>query len=109
MNYLDWEDESLESAKQYCANCNHVEMCRWYPYEGCEFIDPGTKDVHSTIKRYDAKTLTDILLDECDDVTYFRIIKRLALVPTATQSNDSNELGALNSTVHSKRGEANEC
>ena len=29
--------EQSESAKEYCAECNHIEMCRWYPYEGCEF------------------------------------------------------------------------
>lgn len=21
----------------YCAECDHVEMCRWYPMYGCEF------------------------------------------------------------------------
>ena len=26
-----------ESAREYCAECDHIEMCRWYPYEGCEF------------------------------------------------------------------------
>ena len=26
-----------KSAAEYCAECNHIEMCRWYPYEGCEF------------------------------------------------------------------------
>jgi hypothetical protein len=29
--------EQPESAEEYCAECNHIEMCRWYPYEGCEF------------------------------------------------------------------------
>lgn len=29
--------EQPESAREYCAECNHIEMCRWYPYEGCEF------------------------------------------------------------------------
>lgn len=29
--------EQPESAKEYCAECNHNEVCRWYPYEGCEF------------------------------------------------------------------------
>lgn len=29
--------EQPESAKEYCAECDHIEMCRWYPYEGCEF------------------------------------------------------------------------
>ena len=30
-------DGQPESAKEYCAECNHIEMCRWYPHEGCEF------------------------------------------------------------------------
>ena len=29
--------EQPESAKEYCEGCNHIEMCRWYPFEGCEF------------------------------------------------------------------------
>lgn len=29
--------EQPESAREYCAECDHIEMCRWYPYEGCEF------------------------------------------------------------------------
>ena len=29
--------EQPESAWEYCAECDHNEMCRWYPYEGCEF------------------------------------------------------------------------
>lgn len=29
--------EQPESAKEYCAECDHAEMCQWYPYEGCEF------------------------------------------------------------------------
>ena len=29
--------EQPESARDYCAECDHIEMCRWYPYEGCEF------------------------------------------------------------------------
>lgn len=29
--------EQPESAKEYCAECDHIEMRGWYPYEGCEF------------------------------------------------------------------------
>ena len=29
--------EQPESAREYCAECDHIEMCQWYPYEGCEF------------------------------------------------------------------------
>lgn len=29
-----------ESIK-YCENCNHIEMCLWYPTDGCEFRDAG--------------------------------------------------------------------
>ena len=29
--------EQPESAREYCAECDHIEMCRWYPFEGCEF------------------------------------------------------------------------
>ena len=34
--------EQPESAKEYCEECEHIEMCSWYPYEGCEFRDIGT-------------------------------------------------------------------
>lgn len=31
--------EQQESAKEYCNDCIHCEMCSWYPVEGCEFKD----------------------------------------------------------------------
>ena len=30
-------EEARKSAEEYCEECNHIEMCGWYPYEGCEF------------------------------------------------------------------------
>ena len=26
-----------ETAKEYCLGCIHIDMCCWYPYEGCAF------------------------------------------------------------------------
>ena len=32
------EERTLtEDDYAYCMNCDHVEMCRWYPMYGCEF------------------------------------------------------------------------
>lgn len=32
----------------YCAECDHVEMCRWYPMYGCEFKSrPSAEPIHS--------------------------------------------------------------
>lgn len=32
------EERTLtEDDYAYCAECDHVEMCRWYPMYGCEF------------------------------------------------------------------------
>lgn len=28
---------SCENPEDYCYSCIHVEMCSWYPTEGCEF------------------------------------------------------------------------
>lgn len=30
-------EEARKSAEEYCEECDHIEMCSWYPYEGCEF------------------------------------------------------------------------
>ena len=30
---------ATEDDYAYCAECDHVEMCRWYPMYGCEFRD----------------------------------------------------------------------
>ena len=27
-----------EASKAYCAECDHVEMCSWYPHDGCEWL-----------------------------------------------------------------------
>lgn len=32
-------EEERKSAEKYCESCRHIEMCRWYPYEGCEFLE----------------------------------------------------------------------
>lgn len=26
-----------KQAEEYCADCDHIEMCGWRPYYGCEF------------------------------------------------------------------------
>ena len=26
-----------EESKAYCAECDHIEMCSWYPHDGCEW------------------------------------------------------------------------
>jgi hypothetical protein len=31
------ENQNREAAEAYCEECDHIEMCRWYPFEGCEF------------------------------------------------------------------------
>lgn len=32
-------DELYKMAHDYCAECLHVEVCSWYPMDGCEFRD----------------------------------------------------------------------
>lgn len=27
-----------EKSKAYCAECDHIEMCSWYPHDGCEWL-----------------------------------------------------------------------
>ena len=27
-----------EESKDYCAECDHIEMCSWYPHDGCEWL-----------------------------------------------------------------------
>ena len=27
-----------EESKAYCAECDHIEMCSWYPHDGCEWL-----------------------------------------------------------------------
>ena len=35
--YLNPEADREES-KAYCAECDHIEMCSWYPHDGCEWL-----------------------------------------------------------------------
>ena len=30
-----------EESKAYCAECDHIEMCSWYPHDGCEWLKTG--------------------------------------------------------------------
>ena len=33
-----------ETAKEYCLGCIHIDMCCWYPYEGCAFRESVGSD-----------------------------------------------------------------
>ena len=35
--YLNPEADREES-KAYCSECDHIEMCSWYPHYGCEWL-----------------------------------------------------------------------
>ena len=35
-NTINPEKDRKES-QEYCKDCNHCEMCAWYPHDGCEF------------------------------------------------------------------------
>ena len=46
---LSWNDDvpsiqpknpeaDREESKAYCAECDHIEMCSWYPHDGCEWL-----------------------------------------------------------------------
>lgn len=30
-------EKGLKESEEWCDDCNHIEMCRWYPTQGCEF------------------------------------------------------------------------
>ena len=34
---IPYDDDKEQSAEEYCLECDHIEMCRWYPFEGCVF------------------------------------------------------------------------
>lgn len=36
-------EKDRQESKDYCAECDHVEMCSWYPHDGCEFRETKTK------------------------------------------------------------------
>ena len=42
-------DDDHESGEVWCENCDHIEMCKWYPTCGCEFRQIDGKPLH-TIK-----------------------------------------------------------
>jgi hypothetical protein len=65
--------EQPESAKEYCAECNHIEMCRWYPYEGCEFRSlPSAQpdDRLAKIAELVEGTIDDFDRDDAMDLLY---------------------------------------
>lgn len=35
-------EKDRQESKDYCAECDHVEMCSWYPHDGCEFWETKT-------------------------------------------------------------------
>ena len=30
-------EKDCKESQEWCADCEHIEMCRWYPTQGCEF------------------------------------------------------------------------
>jgi len=48
MDALDLAIEALrgmdvEQAIEWCKDCQHNEVCRYYPYDGCEFKDSSER------------------------------------------------------------------
>lgn len=44
-------DEELGSAYAYCEDCRLVEVCRYYPYDGCDFKEVAKSEWISPKKR----------------------------------------------------------
>lgn len=42
-------NDLIRRGKEYCAECDHVEMCQWYPNEGCEFRSLPSAQTENTI------------------------------------------------------------
>lgn len=36
-------DDDRKASEAWCENCDHIEMCKWYPTCGCEFRQIGGK------------------------------------------------------------------
>ena len=34
----DNPERDRQESRDYCADCDHIEMCRWYPTDGCEWL-----------------------------------------------------------------------
>ena len=45
-----WDDER-KASELWCENCDHIEMCKWYPICGCEFRQIGGKSLRSDLKK----------------------------------------------------------
>lgn len=65
------EERTLtEDDYAYCMNCDHVEMCRWYPVYGCEFKSrPSAQPEHKTGKwiERNPQNSPDCRLIECSE------------------------------------------
>lgn len=75
--------EQPESAKEYCAECDHIEMCRWYPFEGCEFrSQPPAQPKPPDTNVRDMKEMAEVMISKeafafvKDDKNYFDFISR---------------------------------
>lgn len=42
---IEIRNESTKDSTCYCDECLHVEVCKWYGYEGCQFRDTY-KDIY---------------------------------------------------------------
>ena len=40
-----------EAGEKWCEKCDHTEMCKWYPFSGCEFRQIGGKSLRSDLKK----------------------------------------------------------
>lgn len=37
--YKEPEEDLTDEQLLYCMDCIHIEMCRWYPTLGCEWVE----------------------------------------------------------------------
>ena len=47
----EMSDADRKASEAWCEYCDHIEMCKWYPFSGCEFRQIGGKSLRSDLKK----------------------------------------------------------
>ena len=59
----EMSETDRKASEKWCEYCDHIEMCKWYPFGGCEFRSlPKSKEQekrHGLWKLFDKKKMPD--------------------------------------------------
>lgn len=69
----EMSEADRKKCEEWCKDCEHIEMCKWYPFGGCDFRllpKPEQPTIEADIDRAAILRLCSDIADEVTDIAF---------------------------------------